>query len=347
MITSLYIHETAIDRRPSTRATRPDHHECSLPPTAILLRSNHASLKEQMSGGPVEEDQHALFAAIVRSHLADVTELAAERRAAKASTSENVQTTSDATTEATHPADGPTSSSGAPTSASDASHGPPDSTLDEDTLLALELFADELQRISGLLDDHALAQQLAQEDQELAERGAREALQVAQAAEGEEIEISPGEARRRAEQRSAEVGRLADEAAQAYLSGSDEATRARQREFARLVRERIEERDRQDAARRRQGARAPPRRGSYHNQTPARRPTTSSTPSFSRFVAPFFGDSAGINLTYISAASSVGYRMHSQPFGILERQTSRGTLAGESHRGLVLVLVCSEHHLLY
>ena len=56
MMVSLYVHE-AIDRRPSTRATRPDHHEYSLPPTAILLRSNHASQKEQMSGGPVEEDQ--------------------------------------------------------------------------------------------------------------------------------------------------------------------------------------------------------------------------------------------------------------------------------------------------
>ena len=29
--------------------------------------------------GPAEDDQHALFAAIVRSHLADVTELAAEK----------------------------------------------------------------------------------------------------------------------------------------------------------------------------------------------------------------------------------------------------------------------------
>ncbi|KAL1757842.1 hypothetical protein FB107DRAFT_289034 [Schizophyllum commune] len=240
-----------------------------------------------MSGAPTEDDQHALFAAIVRSHLADVTELAAERRAAKASTSENNQTTSHATTNATHPNEGIASSSDAPIvdPVATPSHQAPDSTLDEDTLLALELFADELQRISGLLDDHALAQQLAQEEQELAERGAREALQVAQAAEGEEIEISPEEARRRAEQRSAEVGRLADEAAQAYLSGSDEATRARQREFARLVRERIEERDRQDAARRSQGARAPPRRGSYHNQPPARRPTASSTPSFSSLIS--------------------------------------------------------------
>ncbi|KAL1680986.1 hypothetical protein EV122DRAFT_288288 [Schizophyllum commune] len=235
--------------------------------------------------GTAEDDQHALFAAIVRSHLADVTELAAERRAAKASTSASEQTTG-SSSDASPPTEG-ISSSEAPTSDPNgpASGRAPDSTLDEDTLLALEFFADELQRISGLLDDHALAQQLAQEEQEQVERGAREALQVAQAAEGFEVEISPEEARRRAEQRSAEVGRLADEAAQAYLSGSDEATRARQREFARLVRERLEERDRQDAARRSQGARAPPRRGSYHNQTPARRPTASSTPSFSSLIS--------------------------------------------------------------
>ncbi|KAI5899122.1 uncharacterized protein SCHCODRAFT_02742262 [Schizophyllum commune H4-8] len=237
--------------------------------------------------GTAEDDQHALFAAIVRSHLADVTELAAERRAAKASTSASEQTTM-SSSNASPPTEGTSSSSSdAPASESHApaSGRSPDSALDEDTLLALELFADELQRISGLLDDHALAQQLAQEEQEQAERGAREALQVAHAAEGSEVEISPEETRRRAEQRSAEVGRLADEAAQAYLSGSDEATRARQREFARLVRERIEERDRQDAARRSQGARAPPRRGSYYNQTPARRPTASSTPSFSSLIS--------------------------------------------------------------
>ncbi|KAL1742184.1 hypothetical protein HDZ31DRAFT_84318 [Schizophyllum fasciatum] len=236
-----------------------------------------------MSSSPAEDDQHALFAAIVRSHLADVTELAAERRAAKASSSDSAPSGNEPTPSDAQPStDSAVPSAGAPTS---DPYVPPNSTLDEDTLLALDLFAAELQRISSLLDDHALAQQLAREDAEFASRGAQEASQAANTSE--DTMPDPAEAARRAEARSAEVARLAEEAAAAYLGGgADEETRARQREFARLVRERIGERDRQEEARRRDGARVPMRSGAYqaNYRPPARRPA-SSAPSLASLIS--------------------------------------------------------------